>query len=179
PSTPPSCPDRRVTFALFGLKLVEPEECHVGAGAARAQRGAGRPGRALMRSDSVVAADEIRRSARFAAVIEMAWGRLVSLGVWFPPTKLNTLGTAAERVEHHLGRARVHRIVSIEPAHGIECAIHVVDTIINPDLIAIPDPIFGHGLICPPHSFEQSGPSSRSAGNYDHVAPAPLTQPER
>ena len=74
---------------------------------------------------------------------------MVSLGVWFPPTKLNTLGTPPELVEHHPGRARVHRVVPKEPAHGIERAVYVVDTIINPDLVAILDPIFGHGLNLP------------------------------
>jgi hypothetical protein len=83
---------------------------------------------------------------RFAATIDMAGRRLVSLGVWFPPTKLNTLGTTPEVVVHHLSRARVHRIVSKKPAHRIERAIYVIDTIINPNPVAILDPIFGHGL---------------------------------
>jgi hypothetical protein len=33
-----------------------------------------------------------------------------------------------------------------KPAHGIERTVYVVDTIINPDLVAILDLIFGHGL---------------------------------
>lgn len=78
------------------------------------------------------------------AAAAIAWGRLVLLGVWFPPTKLNTLGTTPEFVEHNWGRARVHRIVPKKPAHGIERAIYVVDTIINPDRVAILDPIFDH-----------------------------------
>jgi hypothetical protein len=72
-----------------------------------------------------------------------------ALSVRFPPTKLNTLSATLELVEHHRGRARVHRVVPIIPAYGIERAIYVVDTIINPDLIAILDSIFGHGLTCP------------------------------
>jgi hypothetical protein len=43
----------------------------------------------------------------------------------------------------------VHRVVPKRPAYGIERAIYVVDTIINPNLIAILGPIFGHALICP------------------------------
>jgi hypothetical protein len=39
--------------------------------------------------------------------------------------------------------------VPIEPAYGIERTIYVVDTIVNPDLIAILGPIFGHGLSRP------------------------------
>jgi len=40
-----------------------------------------------------------------------------------------------------------------KPPKGIERTIYVVETIINPDLITILDPIFGHGLIYP-HSIE-------------------------
>jgi len=72
-----------------------------------------------------------------------------ALGVWFPPSKLNTLSAAPELVEHHPGRARVHRVVPKEPAYGIGRAIYVVDKIINPNLIAILGPIFGHALISP------------------------------
>ena len=39
--------------------------------------------------------------------------------------------------------------MSKEPAYGIERAIYVIDTIINPNLIAILGPIFGHTLFCP------------------------------
>jgi hypothetical protein len=94
----------------------------------------------------------------------MAWRRLVSLGVWFPPTKLNTLSTTPKLVEHYSGLARVHRVVPKKPAYGIERTIYVVDTIINVDEVAILDPIFGHGLTCP-RSIE---PLSRSAGNHEH-----------
>ena len=73
--------------------------------------------------------------------------RYSALCVRFPPTKLNTHSAAPEFVEHHPGRARVHRVVPKEPAYGIERAIHVVDTIINPNLIAILGPIFGHTSI--------------------------------
>jgi hypothetical protein len=41
----------------------------------------------------------------------------------------------------------VHRIVPKKAAYGIERAIYVIDTIINPDLVTILDPIFGHDLI--------------------------------
>jgi hypothetical protein len=50
-----------------------------------------------------------------------------TLGVRFPKAKLNTLSTAAELVEHHPGRARVHGVVPVEPADRIERAILVVD----------------------------------------------------
>ena len=60
-----------------------------------------------------------------------------TLGVRFPPTKFNTLSAAPELVEHHRGRACMHRVVPKEPAHGIERAIYVIDTIINPNLVAI------------------------------------------
>ncbi len=64
--------------------------------------------------------------------------------------RVNTPSTAAELVEHHPGRARVHGIVPIEPAKRIERAIHVVNTIIlNNDWVAILYLIFGHGLISP------------------------------
>jgi hypothetical protein len=69
-------------------------------------------------------------------------------GVRSPKAKLNAPGTAPERVEHHRGPAVVHRDVSIEPADGIARAINIVDTIVNPDLVAIFDSIFGHDLIC-------------------------------
>ena len=105
-----------------------------------------------------------------ASPLRSTWQR-VSLGVWFPPTKLNTLGTTPELVEHHPGRARVHRVVPKKPAHGIERAVYVVDTIINPDLVAILDLIFGHGL-----NLSGARMNERSAENHDHVAPAPLSQ---
>jgi hypothetical protein len=76
----------------------------------------------------------------------MAWGRSVSLGIWFPPTKLNTLSTTPKLVEYYSGRARVRRVVPKKPAYRIERTIYVVDTIINPDVVAILDPIFGHGI---------------------------------
>jgi hypothetical protein len=73
---------------------------------------------------------------------------VAGLGVWFPEAKFNTLRAAAELVEHHARRARVHGVVPKEPAHRIMCAILVVDTnIINPDLVLIVAPIFGHGRI--------------------------------
>jgi hypothetical protein len=60
------------------------------------------------------------------------------LGVWFPKAKLDALCAAAELVEHHPGRARMHGVVPKEPADRIECAILVVDTnIINPDPVLI------------------------------------------
>jgi hypothetical protein len=80
----------------------------------------------------------------------IAWiGAPAVLCVRFPKAKPDTLRTAAELVEHHRGRARVHRVVPVKSAYGIERTIYVVDTIINPHLIAILDPIFCHGLICP------------------------------
>src|ERR1039458_7298441 len=66
------------------------------------------------------------------------------LGVRFPKAALYTVSTAAELVEHHPGRARVHGIVPVKPAHRIGSAIHVVDIIIHDDRVAILDPIFGH-----------------------------------
>ena len=72
-----------------------------------------------------------------------------TLCVRFPRTKFNTLSAALKLVEHHPGRARVHRVVSKEPAYGIERAIYVIDTIINPTLVAILGAIFRHALICP------------------------------
>ena len=72
-----------------------------------------------------------------------------ALGVRPPEAKLDTLRTAPERVEHHRNAAIVHPEVSIEPAHGIGRTINIIDTIVDPDLVAIFDPIFGHGLICP------------------------------
>lgn len=74
--------------------------------------------------------------------------RYSALCVRFPPTKFNTLSAAPELVEHHPGRARMHRVVPKEAAHRIERAIYVIDTIINPNQIAILGPIFGHTLIC-------------------------------
>ena len=73
--------------------------------------------------------------------------RYSALCVRFPPTKFNTLSAAPELVEHHPGRAGVHRVVSKEPTYGIERAIYVIDTINNPNLIAILGPIFCHTSI--------------------------------
>jgi hypothetical protein len=68
------------------------------------------------------------------------------LGVWFPKAKLNAPSTAAELVEHHPGRARVHVVVPIEPAHRIGTAIHVVDKIITDhDRGVILGPIYVQG----------------------------------
>ncbi len=77
-------------------------------------------------------------------------GRSITLGVRFPKAKFNTVGTAAELVEHHPGRAPVHGVVPKEAADRIEHAIHFVNTIfLNNDWVAILYPIFGHGLISP------------------------------
>jgi hypothetical protein len=71
-----------------------------------------------------------------------------TLGVRFPKAKPNTPSTAAELVEHHPGRARVHGVVPVEPADRIERSILVVDTIIiNLDPVLILDPISGNGQI--------------------------------
>jgi hypothetical protein len=43
----------------------------------------------------------------------------------------------------------MHRVVPIKPADGIECTIYIVDTIIDPDLVAIVDSILDHDLSCP------------------------------
>jgi hypothetical protein len=67
-----------------------------------------------------------------------------ALGVRLPKAELNAHGTAPERVEHHPGRARVHRVVSKEPPDGIARAIRIVDAVVNPDLVAVPGPIFDH-----------------------------------
>ena len=70
------------------------------------------------------------------------------LGVGFPKAALYTVSAAAELVEHHPGRARVHSVVPIEPPHRVESAIHVVDTIVHDnDRVAILNSIFGHVLI--------------------------------
>ena len=103
---------------------------------------------------------------------DMAGWRLISSGVWFPPTKLNTLSTTPELVEDHPGRARVHRVVPKKPAHGIERAVYVVDTIINPDLVATLNPIFGHGPNLSVHE-------KRSAGNHDRRSPPRLRRSAR
>lgn len=72
----------------------------------------------------------------------------ITLSVRSPKAKFNTPSTAAVLVEHHRGRARVHGVVPIEPAHRIESAIHFVDTnITDHDRGVILGPIFGHGLI--------------------------------
>lgn len=60
-------------------------------------------------------------------------------GVW-------TSRKVADFMADQLGLARVHGHVPIEPANGIEHAIHVVDTItLNHDRVAILDLIIGHG----------------------------------
>ena len=71
-----------------------------------------------------------------------------------PKAKLSIPGTAAELVEQHARRARVHGVVSKKPADGVERTIRLVDTILNLDPLAIPDPIFGDGLI-PPSSIDR------------------------
>jgi hypothetical protein len=69
-----------------------------------------------------------------------------TLGVRFPKAKLNTLSTAAELVEHHSGRARVHGVVPIEPADRRKRAILVVDTnILNLD--PLPYPLLSRVLV--------------------------------
>jgi hypothetical protein len=45
------------------------------------------------------------------------------LGVRFPLSVLDTVGTATKLVEHHRDRARVHVIVPVEAAKRIERAI--------------------------------------------------------
>ena len=67
-----------------------------------------------------------------------------ALSVWFPPTKFHAPGTAPEVIEHHRGGARMHRIMSKKSTYKILPAIYIVDTIIDPDLIAIPGAIFDH-----------------------------------
>ena len=70
------------------------------------------------------------------------------LDVGSPKAKFNTANTAAELVEHHRGRARVHSVVPIEPAKRIERAIPAVDTIIRDhDRVVIVYPVFGHDVI--------------------------------
>lgn len=71
-----------------------------------------------------------------------------TLGVQLPKAKLRTLGTAAELIKHHSGRARVHGVVPKESPYRIERAILIVDAnIINLDPVPNPDPIFRHGPI--------------------------------
>jgi len=66
----------------------------------------------------------------------------------FQKPSLTHFRTAAELVEHHPGRARVHGVVPVESADRIEREILVVDAIILYfDPVLILDPIFGHGLI--------------------------------
>jgi hypothetical protein len=82
-------------------------------------------------------------SDRFDARREVA-----GLSVWFPEAKFDTLRAAAELVAHHAGCARMHGIMPIESTDRIERAILVVDTnIINPDVVFILAPIFGHSRI--------------------------------
>jgi hypothetical protein len=70
------------------------------------------------------------------------------LSVRFPKAALYTVSTAAELIEHHRGRTRVHAVVPIEPSEGTDSAIDVVDTIIHDnDRVAIINSIFGHCLI--------------------------------
>ena len=142
-----AAPDRRVTLALFDLKLVEPKSAM--SALVQPELSEARGDRVERRCAAMVWSPPTRYGDSALRRCRHGRRRLVSLGVWFPPAKLNTLSTTPELVEHHWGRARVHRIVPKKAAHGIERAIDVVDTIINPDLVAILDPIFGHGLICP------------------------------
>jgi hypothetical protein len=89
-----------------------------------------------------------------------------TLGVRFPNAKLNTLRTAAELIEHYLGRARVHGVVSVESADRIERAILVVDTIIlNLDPVLILDPISGHAVIFP-RSIDLENFAGRRLGGH-------------
>jgi hypothetical protein len=81
------------------------------------------------------------------------------LGVGFPKAALYTVSAAAELVEHHPGRARVHSVVPIESPHRVESAIHVVDTIIHDNnRVAILNSIFGHGLISAALDFGEFSP---------------------
>jgi|tagenome__1003787_1003787.scaffolds.fasta_scaffold20657823_2 hypothetical protein len=68
------------------------------------------------------------------------------LGVRHPKSELNTISTAAELVEHHPGRARVHGDMPIKPTDRIKRGILLIDrNIIGLYPVLILDLIFGYG----------------------------------
>jgi hypothetical protein len=56
-------------------------------------------------------------------------GSSITQGVGFQKAQFNTPSTAAVLIEYHLDRTCVHGVVPIEPADGIESAIHDVDAL--------------------------------------------------